>query len=77
MNHVAALVLVALALVLVVFRARTSHFECPNCGFSFKVSGLRFVLAPHAGSKRYVTCPNCHRGQMLAPVSDGDHPSPQ
>ncbi len=70
MGHFVGIVIVVLALAIVVVRSKTTHFECPNCNRSFKVSSLRYVITPHAGFSRYVKCPYCNYSGMMVPKSD-------
>ncbi|MEG0268013.1 MAG: hypothetical protein RR548_06145 [Carnobacterium sp.] len=45
----------------------TTHFICPNCGSSFKLSKISFALALKTGipDERIVTCPFCgYKGRM-------------
>lgn len=61
------LIIAAVAIIWVIFRARTARFLCPECHHEFQVGILGYITAPHMLSKRLVTCPNCgHRG-MLSP----------
>ncbi len=67
----AALALLAVTLAMVIHRSKTTHFECPDCGFSFKLPTLSFILAPHTlYNKRYVTCPNCGHSGMMSAIKD-------
>lgn len=70
MDHIIAVIIVLAALVLVVARSRSTHFECPKYGHSFKVSGLIYALSPHFGGKRYIKCPNCNERAMMFPIGD-------
>lgn len=70
MGQLGPVVVVIIVLAIVMFRARTTHFECPNCGHSFKVSGPKYALTFHVGFNRYVTCPNCNKGAMMTPMRD-------
>ena len=73
MNNPAALVglIILLGVVAVVFlRTRTTHFECPNCGRSFKVSFVDYFFTTHSMTGRYVTCPYCHTGANMTPIPD-------
>lgn len=70
-------VLIALmgSIVYVFVRTRTTHFECPNCGRSFKVSYAVYLFAEiflyrRSDGRRYVTCPYCHIGAMMTPIPD-------
>lgn len=48
-------------------RTKTTHFVCPRCGCSFKLSKLSFAFALKTGlfNERIVTCPDCgYRGRM-------------
>jgi len=69
-NHVAPIIVILIVLVLVSFRSQTTHFECPKCHSSFKVSGLTFSLTPHVGGSRYVKCPDCGYRGMMPTVND-------
>ncbi|NIK79868.1 putative Zn-finger protein [Paenibacillus castaneae] len=48
-------------------RTKTTHFVCPVCSCSFKLSKLNFAFALKTGllNERIVTCPVCgYRGRM-------------
>lgn len=48
-------------------RTKNSHFVCPRCGSSFKLSKLAFAFAFKTGfiNERIVTCPVCgNKGRM-------------
>lgn len=47
-------------------RTKNSHFVCPSCGTSFKLSKAAFALAFKTGlNERIVTCPVCgYKGRM-------------
>ena len=70
MGHLGAIVIIVIVFAIVVFRSRTTHFECPNCGHSFKVSSLNYIFTLHAGLSRFATCPNCGKGALMTPVGD-------
>ena len=53
-----------------VSRARSTHFECPACGYSFKLSGSAFAIAPHVLGRVNVTCPNCGYRGLMPPIRD-------
>jgi hypothetical protein len=62
--------IVPLVFAFLFYLSRNMHFECPNCGCRFKVSGLLFAITPHVGPNRYVTCPNCKFSGMMPAVLD-------
>jgi len=64
------LVILIVALVFVVFRAVKTHFICPKCGASFKVSIFKYVFALHVMGSRLVKCPNCGHTELLTPIGD-------
>jgi DNA-directed RNA polymerase subunit RPC12/RpoP len=48
-------------------RTKTTHFVCPICRSSFKLSKLSFAIALKTGimNERIVTCPVCgYKGKM-------------
>ncbi|GGL59357.1 hypothetical protein [Sporolactobacillus putidus] len=69
---IVALFVVMMALIFVALRAKTTHFECPVCGCTFKVSISAFMVAFHVLGKREVTCPNCGYRGLLPPINDDE-----
>jgi endogenous inhibitor of DNA gyrase (YacG/DUF329 family) len=66
---------VVVALAIAFWRTRTTHFECPSCGRSFKVSVIEYFLAQAVlgrpgGDDRYVPCPYCHASVLMTPILD-------
>lgn len=70
-TQMAPIIVIIIAFTFVVYRSRTTHFECPVCGCSFKTSSLRYALAPHMFNRRYVTCPVCSYSAMMDVINDG------
>lgn len=66
------LIVIILAGVFLAYRAKKTHFECPVCGCSFKLSGLSFAFTIHMGLNRLVTCPNCGYRGMLPTINDAE-----
>ena len=64
------IIVMLIALVFIVYRSKTTHFECPSCGCAFKQSIFSYALAPHAFNRRYTTCPNCSYSGMMDVISD-------
>jgi DNA-directed RNA polymerase subunit RPC12/RpoP len=72
---VALFILIPLvAAAVVVYRSKSTHYECPQCGHTFKVPLLRFLLATHIGAKSYVTCPRCHHTDLMVAICDDKPP---
>ena len=72
---VIVLVAIVAMAVVVMFRSRTTHFDCPNCGKSFKLSFVEFflvqvLLTRRTMDRRYVTCPYCHTSEIMIPTPD-------
>jgi hypothetical protein len=67
---VLGLIILVGAAALALYQTRSTHFECPTCGRSFKVSVFEYFFATHAPTGRYVTCPYCFTGAMLTPIPD-------
>jgi hypothetical protein len=57
------------ALSFVFLRTRTTHFACPNCGRSFKVSFADCFFTRHSVTGRYVTYPYRHTSANMTPIS--------
>ena len=78
MNSGAPLVFIVIGLVVVLavslWRTRTTHFDCPNCGRSCKVSASEYFLSQVVLSRmktdRSVTCPYCHASVPMTPLPD-------
>lgn len=64
------LIIVVVVLVFAAFRAVKTHFNCPKCGKSFKVSVLNYIFTIHLMNKRMVKCPNCGHTELMAPEWD-------
>jgi len=64
------IIFVAAVLVFALVRAMITHFECPNCGQSFKANIFVYIFTVHFINKRMVTCPNCGKTGMLSPKWD-------
>ena len=64
------LAVVALAFLVVGIRARRTHFDCPQCGFRFKLPWARYALAPHRMFKRWAKCPRCGATGFMTPMGD-------
>lgn len=64
------IIIIVVAILLVTYRAKTSHFECPACGCLFKVPVSVFLTSFHMLGKRNVTCPHCGYRGMLPPIKD-------
>ena len=64
------IVVLALVLPILYWRAKRFHFQCPLCGYSFKVSPWVTFLSPHFFLKRYLACPNCHKRSLMSPEMD-------
>jgi predicted RNA-binding Zn-ribbon protein involved in translation (DUF1610 family) len=70
-------ILIALlgTVVYVFVRTRTTHFECPNCGRSFKLSYTQYLireifLSRRSSGRRYVNCPYCGNSELMSPIRD-------
>ena len=64
---------VVVALAIAIWRTRTTHYDCPSCGHSFKVSVIEYFLAQAVlgrpgGGDRYVTCPYCHASVLMSAI---------
>lgn len=66
------MILGAIVILSIVKRAQRSHYVCPVCKCSFKVSISTNLTAFHAMGRRNVTCPNCGYRGMLEPINDDD-----
>ena len=62
---ISIIILVAIVFIAMWARWRSGHFECVKCNERFQISYLRYLFAPHARGRRYVTCPKCG---MAAPM---------
>lgn len=67
-----AIILGAIVILIIAKRGQRSHFVCPVCKCSFKVSISTYLSAFHMMGKRNVTCPNCGYRGMLTSVNDDD-----
>ena len=68
--HFLPIIVILGGFAFLVFRARTTHFECPACGYSFKMSGIAYAVTPHMFGRNYVTCPNCGYRGMMPSIND-------
>jgi energy-coupling factor transporter transmembrane protein EcfT len=48
-------------IALVIWHARTTVYNCPNCDHQFDISWLIDLISPHYPDKKYPKCPSCHK----------------
>ena len=66
------LVLFAMAVGLIglaIWHARTTEYNCPNCGHQFDISWLIDLISPHVPDKKYLKCPSCHKRAWAKEIS--------
>ncbi len=66
---------VAIPLVLILvcvqqWRRAKSHFDCAECGASFKIGILAFALTQHVMGRRWVQCPKCGYSGLMELTRD-------
>ena len=70
MEPVAGFIILVAVIAVVSWRTRTTHFDCPTCGRSVKVSFGAYFFTRHSLTGRYVICPSCYTGALLTPLPD-------
>jgi len=74
-HYIRYIIIVVVVLIIVVNVVRISgkskshHYVCPNCGEHFQVGfGKSFFTSHSFGGKSNVTCPKCHKTNMLEAI---------
>ena len=68
-----AIIIIAVVVIIIVVnvirlsaKSSSNHFECTECGTHFQVSFKNYFFTAHGlDGKCSVTCPNCHKTNML------------
>jgi DNA-directed RNA polymerase subunit RPC12/RpoP len=44
---------------LIIWHARTTQYDCPDCGATFQITALNDFLSAHVPEKKLLKCPRC------------------
>ena len=59
-------VVIVVNVIRIALKSSNHHFECPNCGKHFQASFFKSFFTAHSlGGKYMMTCPKCHKTEMM------------